>query len=109
MGIQVDLGMSGNDFSWLATAFFIAYCIAEIPQGTFLLPLLGVIANSTGILLHKYPIPKVLGCNMLIWGITICCTAAAQNYAGILTLRIILGTTEAVIGTYPTPHGYTEY
>ncbi|KAJ0421480.1 major facilitator superfamily domain-containing protein [Aspergillus carlsbadensis] len=82
MGIQADLGMSGNDFSWLATAFFIAYCVAEIPQG---------------ILLHKYPIPKVLGCNMLIWGITICCTAAAQNYAGILALRIILGSTEAVI------------
>ncbi|KAL2855653.1 major facilitator superfamily domain-containing protein [Aspergillus pseudodeflectus] len=82
MGIQADLGMSGNGFSWLATAFFIAYCIAEIPQG---------------FLLHKYPIPKVLGCNMLIWGITICCTAAAQNYAGILALRIILGTTEAVI------------
>ncbi|KAJ5131636.1 hypothetical protein N7448_005794 [Penicillium atrosanguineum] len=33
MGIQDDLGMSGNDFSWLATAFFIAYAIAEIPQG----------------------------------------------------------------------------
>ncbi|KAL2826770.1 MFS general substrate transporter [Aspergillus pseudoustus] len=82
MGIQDDLGMSGNDFSWLATAFFIAYCLAEIPQG---------------ILLHKYPIPKVLGCNILIWGIILCCTAAAQNYASILALRILLGLTEAVI------------
>lgn len=25
--------MSGNDFSWLATAFFLAYAVAEIPQG----------------------------------------------------------------------------
>lgn len=33
MGLQEDLGMSGNDFSWLATAFFIAYAVAEIPQG----------------------------------------------------------------------------
>jgi hypothetical protein len=33
MGIQDDLSMSGNDFSWLATAFFIAYAIAEVPQG----------------------------------------------------------------------------
>ncbi|KAL3458370.1 MFS general substrate transporter [Aspergillus heterothallicus] len=82
MGIQADLGMSGNDFSWLATAFFIAYCIAEIPQG---------------ILLHKFPIPKVLGANILIWGIILCCTAAAQNYASILSLRILLGLTEAVI------------
>lgn len=25
--------MQGNDFSWLATGFFIAYAVAEIPQG----------------------------------------------------------------------------
>lgn len=35
MGMQDDLGMKGNDFSWLATGFFIAYAVAEIPQGTF--------------------------------------------------------------------------
>ena len=35
MGLQTDLDMSGNDFSWLATAFFIAYAVAEIPQGMF--------------------------------------------------------------------------
>lgn len=34
MGLQEDLGMSGNDFAWLATAFFIAYAVAEIPQGS---------------------------------------------------------------------------
>ncbi|KAE8384048.1 hypothetical protein BDV23DRAFT_189605 [Aspergillus alliaceus] len=33
MGLQNDLNMCGNDFSWLATAFFLAYAIAEIPQG----------------------------------------------------------------------------
>lgn len=35
MGMQDDLGMKGNDFSWLATGFFIAYAVAEIPQGMF--------------------------------------------------------------------------
>ncbi|KAL2869473.1 major facilitator superfamily domain-containing protein [Aspergillus lucknowensis] len=82
MGIQDDLGMSGNDFSWLATAFFIAYGLAELPQGY---------------LLQNYPVTKVLGCNILVWGTTLCCTAATQNYAGILALRILLGMTEAVI------------
>ena len=33
MGIQHDLGMKGNDFSWAGTAFFIAYGLAEFPQG----------------------------------------------------------------------------
>jgi hypothetical protein len=33
MNMQPDLHMSGNDFSWLGTAFFISYAVAEIPQG----------------------------------------------------------------------------
>lgn len=33
MGLQKDLKMKGDDFSWLATAFFIAYAVAEFPQG----------------------------------------------------------------------------
>lgn len=37
MGLQTDLGMSGNEFSWLATGFFIAYAVAEIPQGMCIL------------------------------------------------------------------------
>ncbi|KAL4899374.1 hypothetical protein BDW74DRAFT_183772 [Aspergillus multicolor] len=82
MGLQKDLGMSGNDFSWLATAFYIAYAVAEIPQG---------------ILLQKYPISKVLGFNVLIWGVLLCCSAAAHNYAGILAIRTLLGMMEAVI------------
>ena len=35
MGIEKDLGMSGNDFDWLATGFFIAYTLAELPQGIY--------------------------------------------------------------------------
>jgi hypothetical protein len=33
MGIQKDLKMKSNDFTWGATAFFIGYAVAEIPQG----------------------------------------------------------------------------
>ncbi|KAE8332385.1 major facilitator superfamily domain-containing protein [Aspergillus sergii] len=82
MGLQNDLHMSGNDFSWLATAFFLAYAVAEIPQG---------------ILLQKFPITKVLGVNVLLWGVILCCSAAAQNFAGMIALRVLLGMLEAVI------------
>ncbi|KAJ6130952.1 hypothetical protein N7523_001412 [Penicillium sp. IBT 18751x] len=82
MGIQDDLGMTGNDFSWLATAFFIAYAIAEIPQGA---------------LLQRFPVAKVLGANVFCWGIILCCSSATKNFAGILALRILLGLMEAVI------------
>ncbi|RAH50413.1 MFS general substrate transporter [Aspergillus brunneoviolaceus CBS 621.78] len=83
MGMQDDLGMQGNDFSWLATGFFIAYAVAEIPQA--------------GFLLQRYPVTKVLGVNILCWGILLCCSAAAQNFAGMMSLRVLLGALEAVI------------
>lgn len=82
MGLQVDLHMAGNDFSWMATAFFIAFAVAEVPQGY---------------LLQRYPVAKVLGFNIVGWGIAVCCSAAVQNFAGILACRILLGCFEAVI------------
>jgi len=33
MGLQRDLKMVGNEFSWAGTIFFIAYGLAEFPQG----------------------------------------------------------------------------
>ena len=33
MGLPKDLGLKGNNFSNAATAFFIAYLIAEVPNG----------------------------------------------------------------------------
>lgn len=36
MGIKKDLGLVGNDFSNTATWFFIAYLIAEVPNGLYI-------------------------------------------------------------------------
>ncbi|GAP85392.2 putative major facilitator superfamily general substrate [Rosellinia necatrix] len=82
MGLQQDLGMHGQQFSWLATAFFIAYSIAEFPQGW---------------LLQKFPPATVLGVNVLLWGILVGSTAACQNFAGLVAVRTLLGACEAVI------------
>lgn len=82
MGIQQDLGMTGNDFSWMATAFFIGYAVAEFPQGY---------------LLQRFPLAKVLGLNVLCWGITICCSAAPKTFPAMVALRTMLGCFEAVI------------
>ncbi|KAH0331545.1 MFS general substrate transporter, partial [Aureobasidium melanogenum] len=82
MGLQKDLNMQGQDFSWTATAFFIGYIVAEWPQG---------------ILLHRFSVSKVLGCNIFIWGIILCCSAACHNTASIIAVRTLLGICEAVI------------
>lgn len=33
MGLNKDLTLKGNDFTNAATAFFIAYLVAEVPNG----------------------------------------------------------------------------
>lgn len=43
MGLPKDLKLVGNQFTWAATAFSIAYLIAEIPTGVIFSP--GSIVN----------------------------------------------------------------
>ena len=52
MGLVKDLELKGNDFSNAATAFFIAYLVAEVP---------------TGYVLNKVPVGKWLGGNVVLW------------------------------------------
>ncbi|KPM41825.1 hypothetical protein AK830_g4715 [Neonectria ditissima] len=82
MGLSTSLDIQGNDFSWMATAFFIGYAVAEFPQGY---------------LIQRFPISKVLGVNVFLWGVIICCSAAAQSFAGLTAARTLLGMLEAVI------------
>ncbi|KAI0868974.1 putative allantoate permease [Hypoxylon argillaceum] len=82
MGLQEDLHMHGQQFNWLATAFFIAYSVAEFPQGW---------------LLQKFPPATVLGVNVFIWGVLVSSTAACQNFASLVAVRTLLGIFEAVI------------
>ncbi|KAF4442940.1 hypothetical protein F53441_11584 [Fusarium austroafricanum] len=82
MGLSENLNFKGNDFSWMATAFFIGFAVAEFPQG---------------VLIQKFPVSKVLGINVVLWGAVICCSAAAHNFPGMTAARTILGMFEAVI------------
>lgn len=45
MGLAKNTKLKGNEFSWMATELFIAYALAEIPQG---------------FLLQKFAVNKVL-------------------------------------------------
>ena len=82
MGMQQTLQMKGQEFSWLATAFYIAYGLAEFPQG---------------LLLQIYSPAKVLAANIICCGVLLCCTAAVHSFTEILVVRILLGACEAVI------------
>ncbi|KAI9824685.1 MAG: hypothetical protein M1826_007263 [Phylliscum demangeonii] len=82
MGLNKDLRLVGNNFTDAATAFFIAYLIAEIPNG---------------ILLQRVPAAKWLGANIILWGIATACTAATHSFHGLLVARIFLGIFEAAV------------
>jgi MFS family permease len=51
----------------------------------------------TGMLLQKFPVPYVLGGNVVCWGITVACTAACSSFGSLLAVRVLLGALEAVI------------
>jgi len=82
MGMPKDINMKGNDFSWGATAFFIAYTFAELPQAA---------------LIQRFPVTKVLGYNIACWGIVLCCTAAVRTSHQMIAVRALLGMFESVI------------
>jgi MFS family permease len=50
-----------------------------------------------GYILQKVLHGKWLGINVILWGITVACTAAVKNYHGLLACRILLGMFEAAM------------
>ncbi|OBZ68821.1 Thiamine pathway transporter THI73 [Grifola frondosa] len=74
--------MTGNQFSWLATAFFLVFSVSQIP-GAYCLA--------------RIPVNVYLGCNMVLCGIAVACTAACNNYASIMVVRLILAIGEGSI------------
>jgi hypothetical protein len=52
---------------------------------------------SEGYILQKVPPGKWLGINIILWGMTVGCTAAVKNYHGLLACRILLGVFEAAM------------
>lgn len=82
MGLNKDLKLQGNDFTNAATAFYIAYLIAEIP---------------IGLLIQRLPAAKFLGVAVICWGVATACTAAAKDYHTFLVARVFLGFFEAAI------------
>lgn len=81
-GIIKDTNLQGTQFSWCASIFYFGYLIFEAP---------GVV------ILQKFSVSKFLGVNIILWGGVLMTTAACSSFAGLATVRFILGMTEATI------------
>ncbi|EGV66060.1 hypothetical protein PSN45_003117 [Yamadazyma tenuis] len=81
MGLKTDLGMVGNTYSWLSTAFYLGYLVFELPAS---------------LILQRFPVAKATSAFMLLWGIVVC-LAPAANLPGFMFLRVVLGMLESSI------------
>ncbi|KAL7629560.1 hypothetical protein AAE478_001081 [Parahypoxylon ruwenzoriense] len=77
---EKDLGLVGDQFSLLLVLFYVPYALFNIPWS---------------ILAKKYNSARVIPLAILSWGACTMGAAAAKNFAGIMTTRIIMGAVEA--------------
>ncbi|KAI0017556.1 allantoate permease [Xylariomycetidae sp. FL0641] len=82
MGLEEDTSISGNQFSLLATIFYVTYLAFEFP---------------TGYLMQRLPTAKYLGANVTLWGLIVTLNSVAKNWAALATLRALLGIFEAAV------------
>ncbi|KAJ6031678.1 hypothetical protein N7540_002410 [Penicillium herquei] len=80
-GLESDLGLVGNQYATCVSILFVGYLLMQIPSN---------------LLLNKFGKPAIyLPVAMICWGIISTCTAAAQNFAGLVVIRFFLGFVEA--------------
>ncbi|KAL7412202.1 major facilitator superfamily domain-containing protein [Mrakia frigida] len=82
MGIREDAKLVGNQYSWLTTCLYLAVLVCEFPQNY---------------LLQRLPVAKWFSFNIVSWGIVVAASAAANNFAGLVVLRTLLGVFECSI------------
>ncbi|KAE8410839.1 major facilitator superfamily domain-containing protein [Aspergillus pseudocaelatus] len=82
MGLQTDLNLKGNEYQWLGSIFYFGYILVEYPSSY---------------LMQRFPLAKYSSFNIILWGATLTCFAAVNNFAGAATVRFFLGVFEAVV------------
>lgn len=79
---QEDLGLVGNQYSWVSSIFYFGYLGAQYPASY---------------LLQRFPVGKVICASAIGWGTIMLAHMGCTNYAGILVCRFLLGVFEAPV------------
>ncbi|KAF7555492.1 hypothetical protein G7Z17_g2110 [Cylindrodendrum hubeiense] len=82
LGLQEDLHLVGQQYSWTSSVFYIGYLVASYPIS------LGFV---------KFPLGKYLSVLIFLWGIVLTLHAVSSNYASLMVLRTLLGVFESAI------------
>lgn len=81
-GLEDDINISGNRYTWLATVFYIAYILSQWMQ-------MGWKAFKP----HNW-----VACTVFAWGVISTCQAACTSWPGLMICRVGLGIVEAMFG-----------
>lgn len=78
-GLRSDLELTGQEFSWAVSLFYLGQLCSEYPAA---------------IILSRFPITIYVGVTIVIWGGVNMCLAAVHNFAGLAAVRFFLGFSE---------------
>ncbi|CAI7641218.1 unnamed protein product [Penicillium discolor] len=82
-GIQKSLHLVGDEYSWASSAFYFGFLVASYP---------------VSLCFVKLPIAKFLSVSFIIWAVVLAFHGATSNFAGLISLRVLLGVFESTIG-----------
>ncbi|KAK2806202.1 hypothetical protein FQN50_005925 [Emmonsiellopsis sp. PD_5] len=80
-GMKEDTQLVGNQFSWVGSIFYFGYLLFEYPSA---------------LLVQRFPVAKGLAAAVFTLAALMLCSAATQNFAGLASVRFIMGMCEAI-------------
>ncbi|RMD42149.1 hypothetical protein DV735_g3013, partial [Chaetothyriales sp. CBS 134920] len=81
-GMTEDTHLKPNQYSWLGSILYFGYLLFELPAAW---------------IIQRFPVGKFMAGTVCGWGILMMCTAATKDFAGLVTIRFIMGMLEAVV------------
>ncbi|KAJ5766633.1 uncharacterized protein N7511_004249 [Penicillium nucicola] len=79
-GINKDLHLAGNQYSWLSSIFYFGFLAWQLP---------------TNLLMQRLPTAKYMSVNIILWGVFLALQAVSKNFATLAVLRGLSGAAEA--------------
>lgn len=74
--------MTGDDYSWVASALYIGWLVGAWPSN---------------LALQRFPIGRMVGYMLFVWGAICMLQAAVFNFSGFFAIRFVLGAVEACV------------
>ncbi|ORY91573.1 major facilitator superfamily domain-containing protein [Leucosporidium creatinivorum] len=81
-GLEKGMGLSGQQFSWVASTFYFGYLVAQMP---------------VSYLIGRFPAGKVMGITCILWGVCVLTTITCKTFATAMVNRFFLGVFEASV------------